>query len=484
MVRRRSIQLAFIALTALAVGRPAFAAGPPEADAEELARRGYLDQALTTAQRRQATHPADVANHEFLIDLLLTVGRSAQAESAFAERLRKAPDNPDNHYLLGRALVDVRHAREAYENALRLDPEHARSHMGIAAVHSAQGRHGDAEAAYRRAVVFDPSLSEAWLGLVRTYGQAGQADRAAKAASDGLAAVPNDPGLALAVATLEPERAGPVLSSAVVVTPSDVPLRVAWASFLLHTGDATAAATEARTALSIEPGHTEGRRLAMVAAEVADGRLTRDQADTLEAQRTDPTALDGLLAAAPRSSLARLARAQLHHQEGRPEAARTLLQEAVDLDPSNDEALASCGHAWLVAGDPNRAAPLLEKAVAARPWDAESTIHLAAALGSQGMTSRSLGLLGELAEARPMHVVAQAAYAQALLDAGRAEEAYQLLKAAMERLPDPRIAAAFIMVAPEAGHHEEAAAIMELIAEKTGNPALKQKAAALRAAGQ
>mgnify|MGYP003883181873 CR=1 FL=1 len=478
MVRRRCIQLAFIALAAMSGLRHAAAA--PAADAEDLARRGLVAEAMTVSKARMASHPDDVENLELYIDLLLNMGLSMTAEATFVERLRAAPDVPDNHYLLGRALVDVRYAREAFENALKLDPEHARSHMGVAAVHSGQGRLGDAEAAYRRALSYDPTLSEAWLGLVRTYAQAGQTDRAAQAASDGLAKVPDDPGLALAVARLQPERAGPVLSSAVQVTPSDVPLLVAWASHLLQQGGAQQARDAAAAALAIEPADPDARRVHMLADEIATGRLSLAQANDVEAHRDDAAHLDAVLQAAPRSAVARLARAQLHHSAGDDAAALALLQEAVDTNPRNLEASAMAGQAWLKAGDANRAASLLERAMAGRPWDAETTLTLAAALMEQGMKARAIGLLGELAGARPYHTVAQVHYAQALVDSGRATEAYDLLKVAMQRLPDPRLAAAFIMIAPEAGHAEEAAALMEVIAEQTGNDELAEKAAKLR----
>lgn len=89
--------------------------------------------------------------------------------------------------------------------------------------------------------------------------------------------------------------------------------------------------------------------------------------------------------------------------------------------------------------------------------------------------------LHALAEARPTDVVVVGAYAQILVDSGQADKAYNLVKRAMARVPDPRLGAAFVMVAVAAGHRAEAADFLEDLANQAGNDALKQRAQALRA---
>ena len=67
------------------------------------------------------------------------------------------------------------------------------------------------------------------------------------------------------------------------------------------------------------------------------------------------------------------------------------------------------------------------------------------------------------------------------MDTGQAESAYNLLKRSMGKVPDPRLGAAFVIVAVEAGHREEAANFLDALAVQSGSDALKQRAAALRA---
>lgn len=455
-------------------------ASTPGPDAEALARRGQVYAAVQAAQQQMAESPNDVENLELYVDLLLNVGMAVRAEDEFAQRLRAAPDRPDNHYLLGRALADVRHAREAYENALRLDPDHARSHMGVAAVYVALGQPAPALDAYRRAVTLDPQLTEAWLGQVRLHAQAGDEAKAAAVAAEGLAAVPNDPGLALAVATLIPERAATVLPKAVAQTPDDAPLLAAYAAQLLATGDAERAEMAAKQALLIDPTHGEARRIAWIASDIAAQRLTAAQAVRAEAAAGKPKKLDQLVEEAPRSIVVRLLRAQDHRTNGDLEAAVLHLQKALEVDGAHPEANAAAGQALLQLGRPQQAAPLLSIAAAASPWDAALQVTWASAMQQAGQRSKALGVLAKLAKERPLNVVVQGAYAQALVDAGRAEEAYQAIRKALLLLPDPRLAAAFIMVATEAGHHEEAAALLDTIADTTGNEAMRAKAQALR----
>lgn len=431
-----------------------------------------------------AEAPTDLDNLELYIDLLLTVGMADRAEREFADRLRAGPDRPDNHYLLGRALTDVRYAREAYENALRLDPDHARSHMGIGAVYAALGQGPDARAAYRHALELDPTLTEAWLGLVRLHGMAGDGAAATRVAEEGLAAVPNDPGLALAVATLVPGRAGAVLPPAVAATPDDAALRAALAAHLLAAGEPAGARDEAIRALAIDPTHAEARRIAMVASELAAGRLTAAQAVQAEAAAGRPRKLDALVEAAPTSLVVRLLRASLHREAGELEAARDHLQAARDVVPIDPEVNGALGQVLLQLGRPGEALTPLTIAAQASPWDAPLQVTLAAALQQTGDTARALDLLTRLADERPLNVVVQGAYAQALVDAGRSEEAYQALKRSLRLLPDPRLLAAFVMVAGESGHHAEAADLLDQLAASSGSDDLAAKAKAMRAQGR
>jgi predicted Zn-dependent protease len=305
-------------------------------------------------------------------------------------------------------------------------------------------------------------------------------EEAARAAVQGLAAVPHDPGLARAVATLVPARAGEVLAAGVRHTPDDAPLQTAWATWLLQEGEVERAAQAAATSLSIDPTDKEARRIAMLAADIGGGRLTLEQAVRAEAALGDGAALDALVAAAPSSVVVRLLRAATHREAGENDDALRHLQAALKVDPTHGEASAAAGQLLLQKGDAHAAVPLLEQAVQGAPHDEALRITWATALQQAGLRSKALGVMAQLAEERPLNVVVQGAYAQALVDAGQSEQAYVALRDALRVLPDPRLTAAFVMVAAESGHRQEAAALLDQLAKASGSEALAAKAEALR----
>jgi predicted Zn-dependent protease len=110
-------------------------------------------------------------------------------------------------------------------------------------------------------------------------------------------------------------------------------------------------------------------------------------------------------------------------------------------------------------------------------------VALAQAEVKGGRAAQGVPRLHDLAESRPADVVVIGAYAQVLVDTGQADKAYNLVKRSMARVPDPRLAAAFVMVSVAAGHREEAATFLESLAAQSGSESLRQKAAALRAGG-
>ncbi len=457
------------------------AAGP---DTEALLRRGQLREALVSAAADARTRPDDVAAQELYIDMLLTIGLAPRALREFTEVVRLDPTNPDSQYLLGRATIDPRAAQRAYEAALKQQPEHARSHMGVAAVHLALGRIDAATAGYKRAIDLDSSLSEAWLGLVRVQVSQGHPDAALVTARAGMERVPDEAGLPLTIALLDSGAALETLTAAVARTPDDGRLHEALAEAQLAAGDSPAALASSEAALTIDPTLQHAQLARLYARELTTGRL--DVSGYLAVVETHALlgeaklrSWNRLAKAHPTSSLVLLGRGETRQRSDDMVGARTDLVAAATLDPDNEEAAAAAGLA-LLASDPAAATPLLERARLARPWDASVGIALAEARRASGDVVGGIVLLREVAEAHVFHVEAHVYLAQALVDADRAEEAYEIVAAAVERFPDPRLAAAFVLVATEAGHFREAAAVLDQVVKQTGNPSLAQAANRLR----
>jgi tetratricopeptide (TPR) repeat protein len=459
------------------------------ADAETLLRRGRIGEAIAAAETAARAAPADLDTQELYIDLLQVVGQTGRAVNEARARVEKAPRDPDAHYLLGRALPDLEEARASYEAALRLAPNHARSFMGMGAVHEAAGRRVEAVAAYTRAVELDPTLAEAWLGRVRVLLQLDRRDEALAVARAGWSAVPTEPSLALTVAALQPASAKAVLEEAAARVPDDARTFEALAALALDQGDAATAEARASQALAIDPTLPDAIRIRLVSAEIRRGRLDRAAWNTLAGlrglERSDPAAaLAGyppLVSAWPKSALVFLGRSSARRATGSIQGALEDAVVASRLDPSNTEAVAVAGLLLLDAGRAADAEPLLAKAATERTWDASLALAWVRALRELGRAEEASDLLATIANVHRFDPAVQVAYADDLAKAGRIEEAYRRLKETLLVVPHPQLAAAFVRVAPAAGHPEEAAALLDQIVARTGNAELAEAARRLRA---
>ena len=99
----------------------------------------------------------------------------------YREGLRASPDDPELHFLAGRAYLmqqRARAAQAAFERALELDPGYAMAYHGLGGAHHQQGRLDRAIAEYERACALDTSLFTALNDLGRACYQAGNQQRA------------------------------------------------------------------------------------------------------------------------------------------------------------------------------------------------------------------------------------------------------------------------------------------------------------------
>jgi len=449
---------------------------------------GNTEQAIETAERAAEAAPDDLDAHELYIDLLLSSGLGVRAERVYGERVASDPTNPDAHYLVGRAARSGAAAAKSYEKALRMEPDHARSHMGIAAVRMATGAHPDAAHAYFRAINLDPTLSEAWLGLIRADLMMGLGEEALALAKKGLKHVPQEAGLYLLIAEMVPGDATRVLSGAMGRGVDDPRVSSALAASLLFDGDADGALVKARHALAVDRTSIEATRTALFAAAVTSGTLDNAGYKKLivarEMQADDATGalgrFDSLVIAYPKCALTWLGRSQIKRQLGDMSGAVVDSAKAAALAPGNVEVEAAHGLLLVEVGRHGEAAPFLRNASESRPWDPSLGIGFAAALAGSNRAIDAAKVLEVLNEMHPYDARIIIEYAQALVDSGRSEDAYQLVRDAVKRLPDPNLAVAMVMTATAAKHYGEAASILEQLAEQTGRQKLAEEARRLR----
>lgn len=453
--------------------------------------RGQLEQAIETARSAADANPDDLDAQELYIDLLLASRRPALAARHYAERVKVQPTDPDAHYLLGRAEIAAKDAVEAYERALRLDPDHARSHMGMGAVHTANGDLAAADAAFREALKRDGSLGEAWLGLVRVTVLAGDTEgRALEIARRGLAADPDEAGLALAVATMDPKNARSVLEASAEQT-DDARVRVRLAELRLTANDAKGALAAAEEALKTDPGNVEAARMRAFAGHVQAGLLDLDGLgrllDARDKLATDPKAatlaLEALAKEFPAAPILFLSLAEAHQKAGNQKGALEALALTLQRDPELVDAQAAFGLALLGEQRYGEATPWLAKAAKARPWDPDLVRAFGHAQLRSGDVEGALVTLRTAHRARPWEVPTLLTYAEALQTAGQAEASYALVRDALRQSPDPRLAVGFVIAAQAAGHDAAAADFLEDLGRKAGSTKLVELAESIRSKG-
>ena len=454
---------------------------------------GDMASALAIAQSQAKANPADLAAQEMWIDLLIMTGQVQKAETVTSQRVHDAPRDPNAHYLHARAATTARDSRIRYERALRIDPEHGRSFMGMASVHEAEGRSDDALAAYQNAVERDPSLEEAWMGLIRQHLMRNDAPSAASAVQRGMKAVPDAGGLYLVLALIQPQQAEATLRAGLRQDGGDARIPAALAEVLLTKGEADAALVFSRQALVIDPANRDALLVEMFSEAIAAGVLDieghRGLVQARETQNQSAASalplFQDLVNRYPDCALTFLGRAAVFDELGRSEEALSDLARALQRDPSLTEAQAVFGMALLRAERASEAAPWLAKATRSRPWDATLSVAYGQALRQTGDLQAATAHLAKAVDARPWDVESIILLAETLQAAQRPLAAYAVVKEGMLLTSSPQLVAAFVLVAADAGRHEEAATLVENLAARSGSKVLEGVAQRLRAqAGQ
>ncbi|MBW2253034.1 MAG: tetratricopeptide repeat protein [Deltaproteobacteria bacterium] len=475
-----------IALFVLLVWSPVSLAA---SEVEALLWAGRVAEALPAARVEAEAAPSDLAVHERYIDILLSLGMPSLADATYRERLARTPD-ADSHYLLGRAVLTAEEARVLYHEALKLNPDHARSMMGMGAVHRASGQYDDAIIAYRDALGIDPRLSEAWAGLGAALLSLGRVEEALQAAREGMANVPGEADSYLAVSVLAPSEAEDVLRKAVKHIPDDPRVHAALAEVLLEAGNGRGARKEATAALDIDPGRGDARLSLMFAESMAQGWLDAEgYRGMVEARGLEEVAplparerYDALVASYPRSPLPWMGRARSRASQGDVAGAMEDLGAALERDPANIEAMAAMGLVLLELGRASEARPPLKRSATERPHDASLAVAAAMAAEASGDRVTALQELENAGTHFPWDARVALTRAKILADAGRSEDAYLVLRDAVERLPgDDRLVLSLAAAAKDLGRNEEAAILMDELARRTRNAAFSDLARKLRA---
>jgi tetratricopeptide (TPR) repeat protein len=116
-----------------------------------------------------------------------------EALKVFARAANLAPDDPDHHFILGRALIDAGRPGEALpalRQAIQLHPDSAEYRLSLAHALWRAGRFPQAAAAFAVATQLAPDEASAWSGLGAARLAAGSVDEALPALEEALALGP------------------------------------------------------------------------------------------------------------------------------------------------------------------------------------------------------------------------------------------------------------------------------------------------------
>jgi Flp pilus assembly protein TadD len=177
------IGLVLLALAGCAGGGGAqLSTAPPGLNVAEAALAGGApDVALQVSTERLRREPGDGRAMLVQADALAALGRRAEATEGYRRALAVDPDSAAARLGLGRLLLasDPHGAEALFLEALSHEPRNAKALNDLGIARDLQGRHADAQEAYRRALGVAPDMQAATTNLALSLAISGQAGQGA-----------------------------------------------------------------------------------------------------------------------------------------------------------------------------------------------------------------------------------------------------------------------------------------------------------------
>ena len=137
----------------------------------------------------------------------------SDAETAYQEAVKLAPNDPRTHIALGNLYIFEHKESDAqveFMKVLEIDPKNAATHVALGNLYNEQNQHGLAENQYRAAVALEPDRANYHLDLGEVLRQEGKLAEAEDQIRTAIGLSPKDAKAHLALANLlatEPARA-------------------------------------------------------------------------------------------------------------------------------------------------------------------------------------------------------------------------------------------------------------------------------------
>jgi tetratricopeptide (TPR) repeat protein len=308
-------------------------------------------------------------------------------------------------------------AEREFEEALRVDPNSATAHYGLAKSHLGRKQVRRAFWELEETVRLDPSNLEARQrhGELLLFGSREELERAVESADAILAVEPSRWQALLlrgrALSALErPDEAGVAFADAVEAAPDEPAVVLLFANHLRQVGQTEAAEASFRHLTQV---HAEFASWAALGAFLAsEGR--DDEAEQAFRQ--------GIAVAEPEQrTAATSALSNFLLGRDRPEDAEQVLREALEVDPASVELIYALARFYHAAGRTSDADAMIEQATRANPEDLQPLLLLSSYRGRIGDLAGALEAAEQALAVDPENVLARLRRAEVLIDLGLRE---------------------------------------------------------------
>jgi tetratricopeptide (TPR) repeat protein len=388
---------------------------------------------------------------------LLTSGDARQAVAGYRDALRSDPDNARTYYNLAVALDRLGERieeRQALEQAVRLDSTLALAQNQLGLMDLQDGRISEAESRFNQALALDPQFAEAQGNLGVLYGQQGKIQ---EAESLFRRAIENNPKYAQGFLNLGLILAGQErfaeaekqIETAIQIAPDLKGSRAALGMVRARMGRSQEAIAAFRQVVAEDPSSPDSH--------LNLGIALADSYDVSAALAEFSSAVD----LAPNSPAARYNKGRALFDLRKYREASVELRRAVELSPSYFEPLYLLAVAEKQMDNRARSAELLRKAVTLRPRDADAHYLLGQNLSGLGKKKEAIAEWKTAVEIDPGQSQALSSLVRALQESDAAEAARY--KQQITALQDKRMitdragALANLALASAAAHDSEQA---------------------------
>lgn len=148
---------------------------------------GKLAEAVAVFRQLLKLTPNDAQVWNSLGRACAAQGHEADAVTAYQTAIRLKPDYAEAHFNLGAACAHQGkpvEAVNAFRLALKYKPDFPEAWFNLGVISEQQGQDDEAVLFFQRAIKLQPDYAEAWGGLVKTYLNLHQTDKAGEAARE------------------------------------------------------------------------------------------------------------------------------------------------------------------------------------------------------------------------------------------------------------------------------------------------------------